>query len=228
MNQKLSVTINNLQELYPLTTNQASVFHNFTKKDVIVLSGCAGTGKTLCALYKALEEVLDRRGKRQKIIIVRSNVSVRDPGALPGDLDEKNAVYELPYEHLCSFLLGKNDSYSRLKEQGIVTFMSTSFLRGITFNNSIVIIDEFENCNFQEIDTVITRLGNNSKLIMCGDIAQTDLLKKHDPSGWWRFMTILEGMNNVLHVNFTTDDIVRSGLVKDYLIAKDKIESCNT
>ena len=158
MSQKLSITINNLQELYPLTTNQAAVFHNFNKKDVIVLSGCAGTGKTLCALYKALEEVLDRRGKRQKIIIVRSSVSVRDPGALPGDLDDKNAVYELPYEHLCSFLLGKNDSYSRLKEQGIVSFMSTSFLLGITLNNSIVIIDEFENCNFQEIDTVITRL----------------------------------------------------------------------
>lgn len=220
--RQLAVTINSLKELSPLTTNQSIFFHNYHKKDIMVLSGCAGTGKTLSALYKALEEALDKRSKRQKIIIVRSNVSVRDPGALPGDLEEKNAIYELPYEHLCSYLLGKPDSYSRLKEQGIIEFMSTSFLRGLTFNNSIVIVDEFENCNFQEIDTIITRLGNNSKIILCGDINQTDLYKKGDVSGWWRFMGIINNMNSVLHVDFKVEDIVRSGLVKDYLIAKEK------
>lgn len=223
--RQLAVTINSLKELSPLTTNQSIFFHNYHKKDIMVLSGCAGTGKTLSALYKALEEALDKRSKRQKIIIVRSNVSVRDPGALPGDLEEKNAIYELPYEQLCSFLLGKPDSYSRLKEQGVVSFMSTSFMRGLTFNNSIVIVDEFENCNFQEINTIITRLGNNSKIILCGDIHQTDLYKKGDVSGWWKFMEIINNMHNVLHVDFKVEDIVRSGLVKDYLIAKEKTSS---
>lgn len=225
----LKVTINHLKTFEPLTENQKIFFEAYTQGDYfIALHGVAGTGKTFIALYKALEEVLDKSNPFKKIIVVRSAVQSREIGHLPGDVSEKMDIYQQPYKQICETLFERKDAWDRLEEQGYVEFISTSFIRGMSFDDAIIIVDEMQNMNFEEIDTVITRVGYRSKIIWCGDYRQTDLRKNGDKTGILKFFDIAQHMQAFTRVEFTADDIVRSSLVRDYIIAKlryeDKVE----
>jgi predicted ribonuclease YlaK len=214
-----------LKSFDPLTSNQKKFYDAYTRGDYfIALHGVAGTGKTFIALYKALEEVLDKNNPFNKIIIVRSAVQSREIGHLPGDADEKLAIYQQPYQQICNTLFDKKEAYARLVEQGYIEFISTSFIRGMSFDDAIIIVDEMQNLNFEEIDTVMTRVGYRSKIIWCGDYRQTDLRKSNDKSGILKFFDIARHMSSFTRIEFGVDDIVRSSLVKDYILAKIKQE----
>lgn len=223
---QLKVRLDDLKTFDPLTQTQKQFFDAYKRGDYfIALHGLAGTGKTFVALYKALEEVLDKSNPFTRVIIVRSAVPSREVGHLPGDLNEKIEIYKQPYQQICHTLFGRPDAYQRLEEQGYVEFISTSFIRGMSFDDAIIIVDEMQNCSFEEIDTVMTRVGYRSKIIWCGDYRQTDLnRKKNDMSGILRFLDIAQHMSSFTRIEFTIDDIVRSSLVKDYIIAKTKYE----
>ena len=222
----LKIRIDDLKTFEPLTENQKLFFDAYKRQDYFIARhGVAGTGKTFCALYKAIEEVLDKANPFHKIIIVRSAVQSREIGHLPGDVDEKMDIYEQPYRQICHTLFGRHDAYQRLEEQHHIEFISTSFIRGMSFDDAIIIVDEMQNMNFEEIDTVMTRVGYRSKIIWCGDYRQTDLnKKKNDVSGILKFFDIAHHMKAFTRIEFTADDIVRSSLVKDYILAKMRYE----
>ena len=222
INNSLKVRIDDLKTFQPLTDNQRIFFDAYKRGDYFVaLHGVAGTGKTFCAVYKALEEVLDKSNPFKKIIIVRSAVQSREIGHLPGDVTEKMEIYSQPYVQICHTLFDRKDAYQRLEEQGYIEFISTSFIRGMSFDDAIIIVDEMQNLTFEEIDTVMTRVGYRSKIIWCGDYRQTDLNKKrNDMSGILKFFDIADRMGAFTKVEFTPEDIVRSSLVKDYILAK--------
>ena len=226
----LKVRIDDLKTFEPLTNNQKRFFDAYKRGDYFVaLHGVAGTGKTFCALYKALEEVLDKSNPFRKIILVRSAVQSREIGHLPGDVGEKMEIYQQPYQQICETLFGRKDAYQRLEEQGYIEFISTSFIRGMSFDDAIIIVDEMQNLTFEEIDTVMTRVGYRSKIIWCGDYRQTDLnKKKNDMSGILKFFDIAMHMGAFTRIEFTPDDIVRSSLVKDYILAKMQYEDAVT
>ena len=226
VNNSLKIRADDLRTFQPLTNNQKLFFDSYKQGDYfIALHGVAGTGKTFIALYKAIEEVLDRDNTFTKIIVVRSAVQSREIGHLPGDVGEKMEIYEQPYRQICHQLFEKKDAWDRLEEQGHVQFISTSFIRGMSFDDAIIIVDEMQNMTFEEIDTVMTRVGYRSKIIWCGDYRQTDLnKKKNDVSGILKFFDIAMHMSAFTRIEFTPDDIVRSSLVKDYILAKLKYE----
>ena len=221
----LRIKIDDLLIFDPLTDNQKKFYEIYQKGcECIALTGSAGTGKTLIALYKAIEEVLDKSNQYDKVVIVRSAVQVRDQGFVSGDLEEKSAIYELPYAGLATKLFNRNDAYQRLKEQKHIEFITTTAIRGITLDDSIIIVDEATNLNWEELSAVFTRLGNNSKIIFCGDLSQNDLTKnRNDCSGFQKFLNIISTMTGCAIINFTTDDIVRSDLVKRFIIACENI-----
>ena len=214
-----------LREILPLTDTQEIVFNEYDNGKNLVLHGYAGTGKTYISLYLALETLLKSNSKYDRIIIVRSVVPSRDMGFLPGSIAEKARVYEEPYREICNNILSRGDGYEILKTRKVIEFTTTSFLRGLTFNNAIVIVDEIQNMQFSEIDTVMTRLGDNTRVIFCGDFRQTDFKKEDEKSGIVKFMKILKKMSNFEHIEFLESDIVRSGIVKDYIIKKARFES---
>ena len=191
----------------------------------MMLHGAAGTGKTFIALYKALEEVMDKGNPFEKVIIVRSVVPSREIGHLPGDEKEKTDVYVAPYRAVCEDLFQTEQAYDRLVEQKNIEFMITSFIRGITIDNSVIIVDECQNMNFQELSSIITRVGEGSKIIFCGDFKQTDLCRKHDQSGLRDFVEVINRMPSFRSVEFGIEDIVRSALVKEFIVANLHIES---
>lgn len=225
VSNSLKIKIDNLKTFNPLTENQKKFFDSYRQGDYFVaLLGSAGTGKSFCALYKAIEEVLDKGNPFSMVVIVRSAVQTRDIGFTPGSLEDKMAIYEEPYVQICANLFGRKDAYQRLKEQHHIDFVSTTALRGCSFDNSIVIFDECQNAGFRELDTVLTRVGHNSKIIFCGDFSQNDLIKKqNDASGLPDFLRIAESMDEFTKVVFTPDDIVRSSLVKNYILVKESL-----
>lgn len=221
----LTIKPDMLKKFEPLTDNQKKFFDAYKIGSYfIALHGVAGTGKTFCALYKAIEEVLNKNNYFKKIIVVRSAVQSRDMGHLPGDVAEKMEIYEQPYRQICETLFDRKDAWTRLEEQGYVKFISTSFIRGMSFDDAIIIVDEIQNMNFEEIDTVMTRVGYRSKIIWCGDYRQTDLKKANDKSGLMKFFDIAQHVASFERIEFTVDDIVRSSLVKDYIVAKLRYE----
>jgi phosphate starvation-inducible protein PhoH len=209
-----------LRTIKPLTVNQEKTFEAYRAGYNLMIHGFAGTGKTFCALYLALEEVLTGNSTYDKIIIIRSVVSSRDMGFLPGSIKDKTAIYEDPYKEICDDLFGRGDGYGILKMKKIIEFTTTSFLRGLTFNNAIIIVDETNNMILSELDTVMTRMGNNSRIIFCGDYRQTDLNKPHERTGINIFMNITKRINSFVHIEFEKEEIVRSGVVRDYIIQK--------
>jgi phosphate starvation-inducible protein PhoH len=222
---RLKLRLDDMDVISPLTDNQQTFFTHYKEgREFILLHGVAGTGKTYIALYKALEEALDRESVYDKVIIVRSAVPSREIGHLPGDEKEKTDVYKEPYVEICSNLFNRNDAFQRLQEQGVCHFLITSFLRGVTLDNSVVIVDECQNLSDSEINTIMTRVGHNSKIIFCGDFRQTDLNKKHDMSGLKKFIAIAKMMPSFKMVEFSVDDIVRSDIVKQYILARLKYE----
>lgn len=221
----LKIRLDDLKVFEPLTENQKLFYDAYKQGDYfITLHGVAGTGKTFTALYKSLEEVLDKSNPYKSIIIIRSAVQARDLGYLPGDVGEKMEIYEQPYRQICETLFGRKDAWDRLEEQGYVKFIPTSFIRGMSFDNAIVILDEMQNCDWSELSTVITRVGYMSKFIMCGDYRQTDLKKSTEKSGLAKFLEIASNMNSNTRIEFTVDDIIRSSLVRDFIIATLKYE----
>lgn len=212
-----------LRAIKPLTANQQATFDAYHKGFNLMLHGYAGTGKTFCALYLALEEILSGKSAANRIVLIRSVVPSRDMGFLPGSIKDKIAVYEEPYKEICDDLFGRGDGYGILKMKRMIEFTTTSFLRGLTFNDAIVIVDETNNMTYQEIDTVMTRLGNNSRIIFCGDYRQSDLNKPHEKSGITSFMNVTKRINSFHHVEFQKEDIVRSGVVRDYIIQKTEL-----
>jgi predicted ribonuclease YlaK len=192
----------------------------------MLLHGVAGTGKTFIALYKALEEVLDKSNTYQQVVLVRSAVPSRDIGHLPGDEKEKTEVYTAPYIDICSRLFyNRPDAFQRLQEQKQINFLITSFVRGITLDDSIVIVDECQNMSDMELNSIMTRVGDGSKIIFCGDFRQTDLYKRGDMSGLNKFMAIADMMPSFRTIEFEIDDIVRSSIVKEYILARLEYES---
>ena len=215
-----------LTQIKPLTPSQEKVFDAFSKQKNLYLYGAAGTGKTFIGMYLALQEILNEQSSYDKLYIVRSLVPTREIGFLPGDHDDKAELYQIPYQNMVRYMFKMPDDasfdmlYANLKAQETISFWSTSFLRGTTLDNSIVLVDESQNLNFHELDSIITRLGVNTKIIFAGDAAQTDLVKTNERDGILDFMKIIQGMDEFEMVEFGIQDIIRSGLVKSYLINK--------
>jgi len=229
LNNKLKLRLDSMKVIEPLTNNQKLFFDAYENSNIMLLHGVAGTGKTYIALYHALEEVLDKTNPYRRVIVVRSAVPSRDIGHLPGDEKEKSEVYTEPYVEVCQDLFGRHDAYQRLEEQGVVKFLITSFVRGITLDDSVIIVDECQNMTDMELNSIITRVGDRSKIIFCGDFRQTDLYKKTDMSGLKKFMAIADMMPSFKTFEFGVEDIVRSAIVKEYIIARLDYENryCN-
>lgn len=223
------ININTLLPIKPITDNQKIVFDTWKKGKNQFLFGCAGTGKTFVTLYLALQDVLDLKKPYDKVILVRSLIPTREIGFLPGDEEDKSALYQVPYQNMVQFMFEMpnaqsfNGLYDKLKNQASLFFLSTSFLRGLTFDNAIIIVDECQNMNFHELDTIITRVGQDSKISFCGDFGQTDLQKTNEKNGLHDFLRILEEMDEFNCTEFSIGDIVRSGFVRSYLINKTKM-----
>lgn len=213
-----------LRDIVPLTPNQTLAFESYYSGANLFLHGYAGTGKSFITAFLALDEI-ERHHEHTKVLFIRSVVPSRDMGFLPGSMKDKIRVYEEPYIEIINDLYGRGDAYQTLKDKKIIDFTTTSFLRGLTWKDTIVIVDEVQNMSFQELDTVMTRVGENSKIIFCGDFRQTDLVRDNDKSGLFRFINITKSMKKFDYVEFTKQDIVRSGLVKDYIIARTELEA---
>lgn len=210
-----------LKSIKPLTPTQEDMFHAWFNGMNICTHGSPGSGKTFLALYLAFSSVIDRRDQN-RIIIVRSAVPTREIGFLPGTLEEKSALYELPYVDICHELIGRASTYENMKDAGVIEFMTTSFVRGLTWDNAVIIVDEAQNMTFHELDSIMTRIGNNTRIIVNGDIKQTDLDgKKNGICGMGQFMNVIRNMKEFAMVQFTAHDIVRSDLVKSWIIASE-------
>ena len=229
MAQKKEITNLDLTKVEPVTDNQKIVFNSYKKGENQFLYGCAGTGKTFISLYLAMQEVLRSDTPYDRVVMVRSLIPTREIGFLPGDEEDKAALYQVPYSNMVQYMFKQPNEqafsmlYDKLKTQGSFYFLSTSFLRGLTFDNSIIIVDECQNLNFHELDTIVTRVGQDSKIMFCGDFMQTDLSKLNERNGLYDFLRILEEMNEFNCTEFNIGDIVRSGFVRNYLIQKTKL-----
>jgi phosphate starvation-inducible protein PhoH len=215
--QKTQLTVKAVE---PKTQTQEEVFESYYTGQNIMLHGVAGTGKTFVSMFLGLNDIISGYGEQNKIVVVRSVVPTRDMGFLPGNQTEKSKVYELPYQSIVTELCGRGEAYETLKRDGKIEFISTSFVRGLTFNDSIIIVDECQNLTFHELDSIITRVGENCRILFCGDFRQSDLERDHEKQGVLDFINIITSMKSFDFVEFTKEDIVRSPLVKDYIISK--------
>ena len=229
MKRKKPIGNTYLLDIEPITDNQKKLFDSYAEGKHLVAYGTAGTGKTFISLYNALADVLDETTPYERIYLVRSLVSTREIGFLPGDHEDKADIYQIPYKNMVKYMFQMPSDadfemlYGNLKAQDSIKFWSTSFIRGTTLDNAIIIVDEFQNLNFHELDSIITRVGENSKIMFCGDASQTDLVKTNDRNGIHDFLNILRKMPSFDIIEFGIDDIVRSGLVKEYIIAKQEV-----
>jgi predicted ribonuclease YlaK len=226
MKRKKPISSDYLLNIEPLTDNQRIMFEEYGRGQNIFAYGAAGTGKTFLALFLALRDVLDEHTPYEKVYVVRSLVATREIGFLPGTHEDKASLYQIPYKNMVKYMFEMpNDGafdmlYENLKAQETISFWSTSFLRGTTLDKAIVIVDECQNLNFHELDSIITRVGEDTKILFCGDASQSDLQRSNERSGIIDFQRILQQMKEFSLVEYGVDDIVRSGLIKSYLIAK--------
>ena len=229
MKRKKPINSSYVLDLPPLTDNQEKLYDAYSEGKHLVAYGCAGTGKTFITLYNALKDVLDETSPYEKIYIVRSLVATREIGFLPGDHEDKSSLYQIPYKNMVKYMFQMPSDadfemlYGNLKTQETIGFWSTSFIRGTTLDNCIIIVDEFQNLNFHELDSIITRVGENSKIMFCGDATQSDLVKTNEKNGIVDFMKILDIMPSFDKIEFGIEDIVRSGICKEYIIAKHEL-----
>lgn len=221
----LVIKLDHLRTFEALTANQQKFFDAYKRGDYFIsLLGSPGTGKTFLPMYRAIEEVLDKSNTFKHVVVVRSAVQVRDQGYVPGDLEEKMEIYEVPYIEICETLFGRADAWDRLKEQGHARFISTTAARGISIDDAIIIVDECQSMTWHELHTIMTRVGHRSKIIFVGDLKQNDLIKsKFDVSGLKEFLEVVHHMDEYTEINFTPDDIVRSSLVKSFIMACEKV-----
>lgn len=221
----LRLKLDHLKTFEALTENQQVFFDAYKRGDYFIgMFGSPGVGKTFLALYRAIEEVLDRNNPFKQVVVVRSAVQVRDQGFVPGTLDEKMEIYEMPYKEISETLFGRADAWDRLKEQSHCRFISTTAIRGISIDDAIIIVDECQSMTFHELSSVISRVGHRSKIIFVGDLKQNDLIKsRNDVSGLSDFLNVARHMNEFSEITFTPNDIVRSSLVKSWIVACDKL-----
>ena len=226
MKRKKPINGDMLRDIEPLTENQQKLFDSYANSKNIIAYGAAGTGKTFITLFNALNDVLDTSTPYEKIYIVRSLVSTREIGFLPGDHEDKSFLYQIPYKNMVKYMFELPSAadfemlYGNLKAQETISFWSTSFIRGTTFDRAIILVDEFQNLNFHELDSIMTRVGENTKIMFCGDATQSDLIKQNERNGIVDFMRVLRLMASVDIIEFGVEDIVRSGLVKEFILAK--------
>jgi len=225
VSNSLKIKLDHLKTFDALTENQQKFFDAYKRGDYFIgLFGSPGVGKTFLAMYRSLEEVLDRTNPFKQIVVVRSAVQVRDQGFVPGSLDEKMEIYETPYKEISETLFGRSDAWDRLKEQSYARFISTTAIRGISIDDAIILVDESQSMTFHELSSVISRVGHRSKIIFIGDLKQNDLIKsKNDVSGLKEFLNVARHMDEFSEITFTPDDIVRSSLVKSFIVACDKL-----
>ena len=215
-----------LLDIEPLTDNQRKLFESYDAGKHLVAHGVAGSGKTFLCLFKALQDVLSECTPYEKIYIVRSLVPTREIGFLPGSHDDKASLYQIPYKNMVKYMFQMPSDadfemlYGNLKAQETISFWSTSFIRGTTLANCIIIVDELENLNFHELDSIITRVGENTKILFCGDASQSDLIRQNEKNGVVDFMKILRQMPSFDIIEFEVADVIRSGLIKEYIITK--------
>jgi phosphate starvation-inducible protein PhoH and related proteins len=219
----LRIKLDHLKTFDPLTENQGKFFEMYRGGGYFIgLFGSPGVGKTFLAMYKALEEVLSKDNPFKQVVVIRSTVAVRDMGFLPGSVEEKIDIYEQPYKEICQTLFGRPDAWERLKEQSYARFIPTSFVRGISIDDAIIIVDEAQNMTWSELSSIMGRVGYRSKIIFAGDKFQNDLVRsKNDVSGLEDFLSIAKIMPEFEAVYFTPQDIVRSSLVKSFIMACD-------
>ena len=226
MKRKKPINTDMMRDIDPLTDNQKKLFESYKNGKNLVAYGAAGTGKPFITLYNALQDVLDPSSPHDKIYIVRSLVATREIGFLPGDHDDKSFLYQIPYKNMVKYMFEMPSDadfqmlYGNLKAQDTIDFWSTSFIRGTTLDKAIIIVDEFQNLNYHELDSIMTRVGTDTKIMFCGDATQTDLIKQNERNGIHDFMRILRVMPSLNIIEFGVEDIVRSGLCKEYLLAK--------
>lgn len=223
VNNSMSVRLDDLLQFDPLTLNQEKAYKAWDEGDNLVLTGSAGTGKTFMAVYLALEDVLDKETEWDRLVIVRSMVPTREMGYLPGDKEAKEQAFLTPYKNICCELFGDKNSYNKMISAKQIQFESTSFIRGTTFDNTVIVVDEMQNLNFHELDSVITRVGRHSKIIFCGDYKQSDFKYDDDKQGIIKFLQIVEQLKNFSIINFGWEDIVRSDFVRDYIMTKEML-----
>lgn len=217
-------TLHDLRTIRPLTTAQEDMFHAFINNYDVCGFGTAGTGKSFLALYLALSEILNEKTDAKRIIIVRSTVATREVGHLKGSLEDKLAPHEAAYHDILHELIGKASTYQDMKDAGLIEFHSTSFLRGLTWNDAIIIFDEIQNCNDEEIDSVMTRVGEGSRVFALGDVRQNDLkYSRKETSGMPWFLKVVENMPEFSMVQFTVHDVVRGPFVKSWIQATESI-----
>lgn len=213
----------NLKEVNPLTVNQERTFDAWERGGHLLLTGTAGTGKSFLTVYLGMQAILENK-EQTKMIIVRSVVPTRDMGFLPGSNKEKSKVYEAPYYSIFSELFGRSDAYEYLKNKNVVEFMTTSFVRGITINDAIIVVDELQNMTPNELHSVFTRIGKNCRVVFAGDIKQNDLNPRKEESGFKDFFKVINKLNSFASIEFDRDDIVRSSIVREYIIAREDLE----
>jgi phosphate starvation-inducible PhoH-like protein len=219
---KSAIKASELNTIEPMTGNQDKAFQLWDEGENLILAGSAGTGKTFLALYLALDEMLNEP-EYDKIIIVRSVVAVREIGYLPGKLEEKTAVFETPYKMICDELFEGTAAYNKMINSHQIQFETTSYIRGKTFDRAIIVVDEMQNLNFHELDSIMTRVGEHCRIIFAGDYLQSDFKSDGERDGLMKFLNIIERMNQFSMVQFGWDDIVRSGIVRDYIMTKEMI-----
>jgi phosphate starvation-inducible PhoH-like protein len=214
-----------LKDIGPITDNQVRTFHAYDKGDNIFLHGCAGTGKTFISMYLALKEIQEKHSRRRKLVIIRTAQASKDIGFLPGTEKQKLEVYEAAYRAICAELFHRDDAYDILKQKGIIEFHSTSFLRGTTIDDAVILVDEAQNQRYVELRTVLTRTGDHSRVVLCGDTKQDDLTSERfkESSGLRDMMRVFGYMGCMSTVEFGIDDIVRSGFVRDFIIAENQL-----
>lgn len=216
--------LDHLLDYEPITQNQRIAYDSWDDGDHLVLAGSAGTGKTFIGMYLALSDVLDKQYEQDKLVIVRSVVPTREMGYLPGSIEEKVDAYTAPYRAIATELFNEKMAYDMLEAQGAITFMSTSFIRGQTIDDAVILVDEMQNLTYHELDSIITRVGRNTRIVFSGDYYQSDLNKETDKNGILDFLNIMEVMNNFTTIEFGWADIVRSDFVRDYIMTKEMVE----
>jgi|TARA_R110000764_G_scaffold100407_1_gene185383 phosphate starvation-inducible PhoH-like protein len=221
--QSLQVRLDDLLEYEPITRGQEVTYQAWDDDYNLVLTGSAGTGKTFMGMYLGLEQVLDPTTEQERLVIVRSMVPTRDMGFLPGTKEEKEDVFLSPYKNIANELFGDSNSYNRAVTAKKIEFQSTSFIRGLTLDNCVILVDEMQNMNFHELDSVITRVGKNCRIIFAGDYLQSDFKFKDEKDGIMKFLTIVEQLKKFEVITFGWEDIVRSDFVRDYIMTKEML-----
>lgn len=217
------VRADEIEPISPITENQEKAFKAWGDNHNLILVGSAGTGKTFMALHFAFSELFKNPDKYRRVMILRSVVPTRDMGLLPGTKEEKEDPYKLPYINICDEIFGYEGAYGKLTTTKKLAFETTSYIRGATFDQTIIVVDEMQNMNFHELDSIITRLGNDCRIIFSGDIKQTDFKYDHEKSGIVKFISILETMRAFRVIEFGWADIVRSDFVRDYIMTKEML-----